>query len=106
MGCCVRILYLKGIDVWVTYDVLSSIALITISITEAQEPTYRYDYCPNTTTFVRNSKYEANLNLLLSSLVSNANRNNIGFYNNSAGQDPYDVYGLFLCRGISVSKFV
>ncbi|KAJ6728742.1 CYSTEINE-RICH RECEPTOR-LIKE PROTEIN KINASE 25 [Salix koriyanagi] len=47
-----------------------------------------------------NSTYEANLNLILSSLSSNATRNNInGFYNVSAGQAPDVVYGMFLCRG-------
>uniref|UniRef100_A0A6N2NAX6 Cysteine-rich receptor-like protein kinase 10 n=1 Tax=Salix viminalis TaxID=40686 RepID=A0A6N2NAX6_SALVM len=70
------------------------------SITEAQDPTYLSHYCPNTTTFTKNSTYQANLNLLLSSLSSNSTRNNInGFYNVSAGKDPDEVYGMFLCRG-------
>ena len=51
------------------------------------------------TTFVRNSTYQANLNILPSSLASNATRNDInGFYNASTGHDLYEVYGLFLCR--------
>nr|AXY97801.1 Cysteine-rich receptor-like protein kinase 23 [Populus tomentosa] len=73
---------------------------MTINITEAQEINYRYHFCQNTTTFVRNSTYQANLKILLSSLAFNATRNDInGFYNASAGQDIDEVYGLFLCRG-------
>jgi hypothetical protein len=79
---------------------LSFAALMTVNITEAQEINYRYHICPNTTTFVRNSTYQANLNILLSSLAGNATRNDInGFYNASTGHDVYEVYGLFLCRG-------
>jgi hypothetical protein len=79
--------------------VLLSLLSLAI-ITQAQDPTFLYPNCPNTTTFTRNSTYQANLNLLLSSLSSNATRNNInGFYNVSAGQDPDAVYGMFLCRG-------
>ena len=75
-------------------------ALMAIDITEAQEMNYSYAFCPNTTTFVRNSTYQANLKILLSSLAFNATRNDIkGFYNASAGQDIDEVYGLFLCRG-------
>ena len=49
---------------------------------------------------VRNSPYQANLNILLSSLAGNATRNDInGFYNASTGHGVYEVYGLFLCRG-------
>jgi hypothetical protein len=79
---------------------LSFAALMTINTTETQEITYRDHFCPNTTTFVRNSTYQANLKILLSSLAFNATRNDInGFYNASAGQDIDEVYGLFLCRG-------
>uniref|UniRef100_A0A6N2NKX5 Gnk2-homologous domain-containing protein n=1 Tax=Salix viminalis TaxID=40686 RepID=A0A6N2NKX5_SALVM len=82
---------------------LSTILLSLLSlviITQAQDPTSLSQYCPNTNTFTRNSTYQANLNLLLSSLSSNSTRNNInGFYNVSAGKDPDEVYGMFLCRG-------
>uniref|UniRef100_A0A2K2ANW2 Cysteine-rich receptor-like protein kinase 25 n=1 Tax=Populus trichocarpa TaxID=3694 RepID=A0A2K2ANW2_POPTR len=77
---------------------LSLLSLATI--TKSQDPSYLYRSCSNETTYTRNSTYQANLNLLLSSLVSNATRNNLnGFYNSSLGLDPDDVYGLFLCRG-------
>jgi len=62
-----------------------SIFLLSFAaLTEAQEPYYVYHECSNTTTFVRNSTYQANLNILLSSLAGNATRNDIkGFYNAS-----------------------
>jgi hypothetical protein len=78
-----------------------SIFLLSFAaLTEAQDSSYLYHVCSNTTTFVRNSPYQANLNILLSSLAGNATRNDInGFYNASTGHDVYEVYGLFLCRG-------
>ncbi|KAJ4976016.1 hypothetical protein NE237_001122 [Protea cynaroides] len=45
-----------------------------------------------------NSRYLANLDLLLSSLSSNAT-SATGFYNTTIGDDSDKVYGLFLCRG-------
>ncbi|TYH47744.1 hypothetical protein ES332_D10G019000v1 [Gossypium tomentosum] len=65
---------------------------------EAQQPTYLYHDCPNTTTFTVNSTYQANRNTVLSSLSSNSTRGD-GFYNTTAGRSPDMVYGLFLCRG-------
>ncbi|KAK2644377.1 hypothetical protein Ddye_019572 [Dipteronia dyeriana] len=71
------------------------------SITElhprAADPTYLYHVCSDRN-FTRNSTYQTNLNLLLSSLPSNANRSD-GFSNTTTGQDPNRVYGLFQCRG-------
>ncbi|XVF25972.1 hypothetical protein REPUB_Repub13aG0260100 [Reevesia pubescens] len=68
--------------------------------TAEANPTFLYKICyENYTTFARNSTYETNLNLLLSSLSSNANRSD-GFYNTTVGQQaPGKIYGLFLCRG-------
>lgn len=51
--------------------------------------------CPNTTTYAPNSTYRSSLQILLSSLATNATRPN-GFYNSSANNM---VYGTFLCRG-------
>ncbi|KAK3195322.1 hypothetical protein Dsin_026632 [Dipteronia sinensis] len=88
-----------------TYSKSSMILLLFLSVssflfrfTTAADPTFLSHSCPNTTTFARNSTYQTNLNRLLSSLPSNANRSD-GFYNATAGQDPNRVYGLFLCRG-------
>ncbi|KAM3701783.1 hypothetical protein ACJW30_05G200600 [Castanea mollissima] len=71
-----------------------------ISLTgEALVPSYRYHFCSNETTFIPNSTYQSNLKDLLFSLSSNSTRE-IGFYNNTVGQNPEtSVYGLFLCRG-------
>ncbi|KAF8035777.1 hypothetical protein BT93_C1718 [Corymbia citriodora subsp. variegata] len=58
--------------------------------------------CLNSSTFTRNSTYEANLDLLLESLLSHTNASN-GFFNtNMSTGEPRDadaVYGRFLCRG-------
>ncbi|KAH9779113.1 cysteine-rich receptor-like protein kinase 10 [Citrus sinensis] len=75
-----------------------------LGFTTAADPNYLAHFCPNTTTFTRNSTFQSNLNLFLSSLPTNANRSNgfsRGFYNATAGQtsDSDRVYGLFLCRG-------
>ncbi|XP_004295243.1 PREDICTED: cysteine-rich receptor-like protein kinase 25-like [Fragaria vesca subsp. vesca] len=80
--------------------VLLPVLLICVCI-EAQAPTYRYHFCSNTTSFTPNSSYQSNLNLLLSSLTSNATRD-IGFYYTRAGvlnSTTEVVYGSFLCRG-------
>ncbi|XP_012454405.1 cysteine-rich receptor-like protein kinase 10 isoform X2 [Gossypium raimondii] len=82
------------ITLWLLVIVLSVLSLIT----EARPPTYLWHVCPNTTTFPRNSTYQANRDTLLTSLSSNGSRGN-GFYNTTAGRNPDTVYGLFLCRG-------
>ncbi|KAG6776904.1 hypothetical protein POTOM_016695 [Populus tomentosa] len=82
------------------YVILLSLLTLAI-ITLAQEHNrYLGHGCQNATTSTLNSTYRANLNLLLSSLASNATPNNtIGFYNTSLGQNTDRVYGLFICRG-------
>ncbi|KAF3680210.1 Cysteine-rich receptor-like protein kinase 25 [Capsicum annuum] len=54
-----------------------------------------FNTCPNTTTYEPNSTYQSSIQILLSSLATNATRPN-GFYNSSANNM---VYGNFLCRG-------
>ncbi|KAM7465174.1 hypothetical protein LguiB_012736 [Lonicera macranthoides] len=78
--------------------------IILINHTEAA--VYRHHVCSNTTTYTPNSTYQTNLNLLLSTLSSNAtfssnSTNNGTFFSTStAGQNPPNIaYGLFLCRG-------
>ncbi|XP_038704889.1 cysteine-rich receptor-like protein kinase 10 [Tripterygium wilfordii] len=78
-----------------------SIAILCLSLLALAieaDPSYLACSCSNTTTFIQNSTYNHNLNLLLSSLASNATGNN-GFYNTTVGQASDTVYGLFLCRG-------
>jgi len=79
------------------------LSLLTLAIlTLAQDPdaNYLYHNCQNATTSTINSTYRVNLNLLLSSLASNATWYiTNGFYNTSFGQNTDQVYGLFICRG-------
>ncbi|KFK30807.1 hypothetical protein AALP_AA6G028400 [Arabis alpina] len=65
----------------------------------AQNPSFLYHSCPNTTTYSRNSTYFTNLRTLLSSLSSRNASYSAGFQNATAGQAPNKVTGLFLCRG-------
>ncbi|KAH0941657.1 hypothetical protein HID58_001294, partial [Brassica napus] len=65
----------------------------------AQNHTYVYHNCPNTTTYSSNSTYSTNLRTLLSSLSSPNASYSTGFQNATVGQTPDRVAGLFLCRG-------
>ncbi|MBA0598759.1 hypothetical protein Gorai_008506, partial [Gossypium raimondii] len=66
---------------------------------EAQQQTYLFHYCPNTTIFSPNSTYKTNLDRLLISLTSNATAGSF-FHNTTTGKHNSGiVYGLFLCRG-------
>ncbi|XP_059439419.1 cysteine-rich receptor-like protein kinase 15 [Corylus avellana] len=57
-----------------------------------------YTFCnPESRNYALSSPFENNLNLLLESLPSNTSVK--GFYNNSTGEDPDEVYGQALCRG-------
>ncbi|URE27538.1 Cysteine-rich receptor-like protein kinase [Musa troglodytarum] len=59
---------------------------------------YRWQICSTSDGhFTDNSTYEANLNLLLSSLVSNGSGS--GFSTGTVGRVPNQVQGLVLCRG-------
>ncbi|KAH0980779.1 hypothetical protein GBA52_007956 [Prunus armeniaca] len=80
-------------------SVLMTLVLGLLSISSSNEAEYCYHFCSNTTSFTPNSTYEFNLNLLLSSLTSNATRE-LGFYNTTAGSQYPNaaVYGSFLCR--------
>ncbi|KAA3477889.1 cysteine-rich receptor-like protein kinase 25 isoform X1 [Gossypium australe] len=85
-----------------SFNLFSSVLLFFYIFYLAAEanPSFLYKFCyDKDTTFTTNSTYGTNLNLLLSSLTSNANRID-GFYNTTVGQQPPDrIYGLFLCRG-------
>lgn len=56
-----------------------------------------YKLCGGTTTFSENSTYQANINLLFSSLA--ANSTSTGFADGTVGTVPNRVSGLVLCRG-------
>ncbi|XP_048597020.1 putative cysteine-rich receptor-like protein kinase 23 [Brassica napus] len=65
----------------------------------AQDPTYIYNSCPNTSTYSRNSTYFTNLQTLLSSLSSPDASYSSGFQNDAVGEPPDGVSGLFSCTG-------
>ncbi|XP_042520779.1 cysteine-rich receptor-like protein kinase 10 [Macadamia integrifolia] len=72
-----------------------------LSFSSCADQTYLYDVCSsNTTLFASNSSYQSNLNILLSSLSSNATSNsNYAYHNATIGQSPNTVYGFYYCRG-------
>ncbi|KAL5195001.1 Cysteine-rich receptor-like protein kinase 25 [Glycine soja] len=62
-------------------------------------PIYSYHACTNSSKYQPNSTFQTNLNLLLSSLSSNATQG-VHFYKTAVGSEtPNAVKGLFLCRG-------
>ncbi|KAG4195624.1 hypothetical protein ERO13_A06G120100v2 [Gossypium hirsutum] len=85
-----------------SFNLISSVLLFfyIFDLAADANPSFLYNFCyDKDTTFTTNSTYGTNLNLLLSSLTSNANRID-GFYNTTVEQQPPDrIYGLFLCRG-------
>ncbi|GLT30974.1 hypothetical protein SLA2020_057440 [Shorea laevis] len=76
---------------------LSVLSLLSLTTEAQNDPTYIYHVCTNTTTFIRNSTYQTNLNRLLSAFSSATAIN--GFYNTTFGENSNRIYGLFLCRG-------
>jgi hypothetical protein len=72
------------------------ISLLSLASGNEAAPTYKLHVCSGWpgTAFTDNSTFQSNLDLVLSSLSSNATPVT-GFSNASAGE----VYGLFLCRG-------
>ncbi|XP_042463270.1 putative receptor-like protein kinase At4g00960 [Zingiber officinale] len=60
--------------------------------------TFFQNYCPTDANYTARSAFQANLNVLLLSL-SSSTAAAAGFYNNTVGRSPNQVYGLSLCRG-------
>ncbi|KAI9395748.1 hypothetical protein POPTR_004G024500v4 [Populus trichocarpa] len=82
------------------YVILLSLLTLAILTLAQEDANYLYHTCHNPTDPTINSTYRVNLNLLLSSLASNATWYiTNGFYNTSFGQNTYKVYGQFICRG-------
>ncbi|CAE6181252.1 unnamed protein product [Arabidopsis arenosa] len=65
----------------------------------AQDTTYVYHSCPNTTTYTRNSLFNTNLRTLLASLSSRNASYSTGFQSATVGQAPDRVTGFFDCGG-------
>lgn len=73
--------------------------IIQSAITISAAPSYIYQICQDGGNFTSGSKFQANLNNLLSSLSSDVLTANNGFSNETRGNKPDRVHGLFLCRG-------
>lgn len=84
------------------YSVISSVLLslfIFFLCPTEEAPIYSSHCCTDSIKYQPNSTFQTNLNLLLSSLSSNATKGN-HFYKTRIGSDtPDEVKGLFLCRG-------
>ncbi|KAI3934106.1 hypothetical protein MKW92_012994 [Papaver armeniacum] len=75
-----------------------TLMIIQSAITISAAPNYMSEICQEGN-FTSGSKFQANLNLLLSSLSSDVLTVNNGFSNRTSGRNPDKVRGLFLCRG-------
>ncbi|CAD5328806.1 unnamed protein product [Arabidopsis thaliana] len=86
---------------WASFIFLFIFSFLTSFRVFAQDPTYRYHSCPNTTIFSRDSAYFSNLQTLLSFLSSPdaSSSYSSGFRNDAVGTFPDRVTGLFDCRG-------
>ncbi|KAF7840700.1 cysteine-rich receptor-like protein kinase 15 isoform X1 [Senna tora] len=63
-------------------------------------PAYDGHYCKNDSSYLPNSTFQRNLDVLLSSLVSNASQDDTGSYNGVMGFGTTDaINGHYLCRG-------
>ncbi|KAJ4904452.1 Cysteine-rich receptor-like protein kinase 10 [Raphanus sativus] len=82
-----------------TFIFLFLFSLLTCFRVSSQNLSLLYYFCPNTTTYSRNSTYYTNLKTLLASFSSPNASYSTGFQNGKAGQAPDTVTGLFLCRG-------
>jgi len=69
--------------------------------TTSAAPIYSAHFCTNQTFYASDTKFQSNLNTLLSSLVSNSSLpSNNGFLRTSVAKGtPDDIDGRFLCRG-------
>ncbi|CAN6552851.1 unnamed protein product [Malus baccata var. baccata] len=82
------------------FTTLVLIGFLSLSRTSEAAPAYTHHVCNSTTTFTQNSTYHSNLNLLLSSLTSNATIDAGYYYTTTSSQESNSaVYGAFLCRG-------
>ncbi|KAK7280209.1 hypothetical protein RJT34_25271 [Clitoria ternatea] len=81
------------------FALFSLFAFLSFAIAAEVAPIYSSSYCTDGSSYRPNTTFQTNLNVLLSSLVSNATLHN-GFYltNISLGT-PNEVKGIFLCRG-------
>ncbi|XP_048326384.2 cysteine-rich receptor-like protein kinase 15 [Ziziphus jujuba] len=85
--------FVLAVSIWSSY----------LSMTNEATLDYAYHFCSNKTTFNPNSPYKSNLDIVLSNLSSNADRESdfIYFSANAGGVNGTSnyVYGIYLCRG-------
>ncbi|XP_042488812.1 cysteine-rich receptor-like protein kinase 10 [Macadamia integrifolia] len=81
---------------------LLSFSLLCLLSQSTLQPNFAANSCSGNN-YTSNSIYHTNLNLLLSSLSSNAT-NSTGFYNTTIVKNSRTVYGLYLCRGDITSQ--
>lgn len=75
-------------------------ALLVLVVPRTGEATAQFVFneCSNTTNYTDGSQFQSNLNRILYRALYNDGSNSI-FSNNTEGEEPDKVYGLFLCRG-------
>ncbi|KAM0952324.1 putative protein kinase RLK-Pelle-DLSV family [Dioscorea sansibarensis] len=78
-------------------DISSFVFLLILHIPLALSADPLYSVCSYNTNYSSNSTFQANLNLLLSSLTSNIAYS--GYFNDTKGKPPDQVFGLAICRG-------
>ncbi|XP_042463285.1 cysteine-rich receptor-like protein kinase 10 [Zingiber officinale] len=77
---------------------LSLLIVFHFGLAVAITPKLLWNYCPTDANYTAMSAFRTNLNLLLSSL-SSSTAAAAGFYNDTVGRPPNQVYGLALCQG-------
>ncbi|KAK1378491.1 cysteine-rich receptor-like protein kinase 10 [Heracleum sosnowskyi] len=91
-------------DIIVRFMLCCLLIIVPCSI-EAAPPEYMSRFCTNSSAnYTPNSMFQANRKTLLSTLASNATRNQ-GYYNYTVGRNSKNiVYGLSLCQGDLLPK--
>ncbi|PNY13971.1 cysteine-rich receptor-like protein kinase [Trifolium pratense] len=88
------------------YSVIHSITFSFFSFiifTTEASPIYNSHVCTNSSKDQPNTTFQTNLNILFSSLSSNATNGNHFYQTTVASETPNAVKGLFLCRGDTIT---
>ncbi|KAK9681706.1 hypothetical protein RND81_10G021700 [Saponaria officinalis] len=85
-----------------TYLLLFLSIFLLKSASAEDQVTYLESSCSDNGNYDQGSKFEDNLDLLLSNLTSKASTNK--FYNLTTGEGANKVYGLFLCNGVYINQ--
>ncbi|KAI4304292.1 hypothetical protein MLD38_039824 [Melastoma candidum] len=83
----------------VAFTILWSVLVVVISGTQPFAHTSRYNCSSNQTSGALDSTYQADLRVLLASLVSSAAEGHPYHYSSVGSKGGTPVYGSFLCRG-------